>query len=532
MNFVCRQVSFTYETASEAVFVELDLLIDTGWRCALVGRNGRGKTTLLRLLHGDLVPDKGDIERPLTTRLFPGPTPDPSLPAFAAAKDQVGPFRAWEHELESLAATQTDAALTAYGALLERYEKAGGYRIEARLEREFDGLGVAPELRSRPFGSLSGGQQTRVLLAALFAGGEAFHLIDEPTNHLDREGRAQVASYLAGKQGFLLVSHDRAFVDAAVDHVVALNADSVEVLNGNYTTWHENKQQRIARQAHDNAQLRREIASLEGTAAQRRAGAHAREADKGAHVDNGFIGARAARQMKRALAAERRAKQAAEARRATLHDVERAYPLAIETQAHAREVLTLTNLALARSGASPLFQPISLQLKPGERIAVLGPNGSGKTTLFDYLAGETEDLSVSGDDRLPGHLVVSRARQSPRLHSGALRERLSGMGLEEGRFRQLMAALGVRGEVLELPIEQLSRGQQKKIELALSLSQPADLLIWDEPLNYIDVEAREAIETAILAGQPTMLICEHDATFIDRVATGTVTLLPTQPATT
>lgn len=523
MNYLARQVSFTYESAHEPVFVDLELLIDTGWRSGLVGRNGRGKTTLLRLLHGELHPDKGVIERPVASRLFPGPSPDPAVSAFTIAKDQAGPYRAWERELERLASEHSEDALEAYGTLLERFEKARGYEIDARLERELEDLHLAAEIWARPFSTLSGGEQTRVLLAALFAGGEAFCLIDEPTNHLDRDGRALVAEYLAGKDGFLLVSHDRAFVDAAVDHIVALNADSVEVRKGDYTGWHEEKLQRLVGQAHENEKLKREIAVFEGTAAQRRAGAHAREADKGAHVDNGFIGSRAARQMKRALAAERRAREAADARRATMHDVERHYPLTVTTEAHAKAVLTITNLSLSRDGGSPLFEPISLHLEPGERVAVLGANGSGKTTLFDFLSG-SQAITAVGDHRLPAHLKIARARQQPAWSEGRLGEHLDEAGLDEGRFRQLMAALGVRGEVLDLPIERLSMGQRKKLELARSIASPSDLLIWDEPLNYIDVEAREAIEAAILEGQPTMLICEHDATFIDRIATSRVVL--------
>ena len=525
-TIVCRGLSFGYDGSEQSVFTNLDLVIDTGWRSALVGRNGRGKTTLFRLIHGELAPDRGSIERAVDTRRFPSMPSDPAVSAFEAAKDAAGPFRRWEAEMSRLLDAGDDApSVERFGALQARFQDAGGYAIDSELSRELIALDIGPAVWARPFRDLSGGERTRCLLAGLFARDEGFALIDEPTNHLDRAGRAHLAAYLNAKPGFLMVSHDRAFLDACVDHVIALNRDTVETQRASFSMWRAHFHQRLAAQESRNAELRKDIARLEETACHRRAGAMKRESDKTAHVDKGFISARAARQMKRALVMERRVEKAIDARRATLEDVEKSYELKIDnigTQ-HSRALVTATNLVVHRGHA--LFEPVSFHVARGDRLAIVGPNGSGKSSLADLIAGAS--LAYEGTFARPAFVASARACQRPRWVSGSLRERLVGEGIDETRYRRIMAALGVPGPALERPIETMSYGRQKKVDLARSLLKPADFLIWDEPLNFIDIGARERIEDAVLRDAPTLVFVEHDAAFVDRVATRRVELVPT-----
>ena len=490
-TIVCRGLSFGYDGSEKSVFTDLDLVIDTGRRSALVGRNGQGKTTLLRLLHGELTPHRGSVDRAVATRRFPCMPSSPADSAFEAAKDAAGPFRRWEAEMNRLLDIGDDDSLERYGA---------------------------------PFPDLSGGERTRCLLAGLFARDEGFVLIDEPTNHLDRPGRALLAAYLDSKPGFLLVSHDRAFLDACIDQVIALNRDTVETQRTRFSVWREHHRQRLDAQESRNAELRKEIARLGASGRDRRAWAMRRESDKTAHADKGAIGARAARQMKRALVTERRAARSVEARRATLVDIEKAHHLRIECPGagHSRTLVTATDLVLHRDG--PLFEPVSFRVAPGDRLAIVGPNGSGKTSLADLVAGTPFDFE--GSLFRPAFVTVAHARQQPRWTRGSLRKRLAADGLDETRFRSNMASLGVSESVLERPIESMSFGQQKKLELARSLARPTDLLVWDEPLNFLDVDARELIEEAVLRDAPTLVFVEHDAAFIDRVSTSRVELVP------
>ncbi len=533
-NLICRRVSFGYDGSDTNVFTDLDLLIDTSWRAALVGANGRGKTTLLRLLAGELLPDRGELELPLPTIRLRDASQFGGATAFEAAKDQAGPYRRWEAQIEALLAAGDAAALARYGEIESRYRERAGYELDARLGAELAGLEVPERLWSRPLDSLSGGEQSRCLLAGLFAVDSAYRLIDEPTNHLDRQGRERLADYLSARSGFLLVSHDRAFLDRSADHVLALNADTVESHRMPFSAWRAAYLDRLRAQERQNTRLKKDIARLESAARERRAGADAREDEKTAGrrqtlptdrgKDSGFIGARAARQMKRAIAVERRAAQAASDRRASLLDVERQYKVRVPEPPSAAPQRTplLRAQALTLCRPQPLFAPISFELRAGDRLAILGANGSGKSSLLDLFRGEP--LTFHGEWWRASGIEIASVAQLPRWRSGLLRERLALEGLEEGRFRQLMAALGVRGAVLDRPLEQLSQGQLKKIELARALSQPAHLLLWDEPLNYIDIDARENLEAALLTAPVAILFVEHDARFVERVATGSLHL--------
>ena len=197
-------VSFTYDGSYDPVFEHLNLQLDTNWKLGLIGRNGRGKTTMLRLLMGQLEPS-GRISCPVPCAYFPYPVRDPSRDALSIVEEVTQDFQLWQ------------------------------------LERELGRLAVDPSVLDRPFDTLSNGERTKLLLAALFLNEEQYLLIDEPTNHLDLPARHLVGDYLRGKKGFLLVSHDRAFLDRSIDHVLSLGRSSVELQNGNYSSWQLNR---------------------------------------------------------------------------------------------------------------------------------------------------------------------------------------------------------------------------------------------------------------------------------------------------
>ena len=514
-----RGLAFAYP-GGPLLFEDLNLTLDTAWRLALVGANGRGKTTLLRLLAGELEATGGSLTLSVAPRLFPRPVRG-DVTAFDAAIDAAGEFRRLEQDMAACAEAGTETALERYGTLQLQYQEAGGYDVGARVSTELTALDVPERLWRKPLDELSGGERTRCLLAGAFCRKDGWPLIDEPTNHLDAQGRALVAAYLSRQRGFVLVSHDRAFLDACADHVLALNADSVALRRTRFSVWRQEHLVRLDAAAARNRSLRREIDAFEANARMRRAGAGKREAEKAAHTDKGFIGARAARQMKRALAAEARAQRAAEERRATLMDVEKRYEVRFpESSASQARVLLASNFVVRRD--EPLFEPVSFELHPGERLVIAGGNGAGKSSLLAVAAGAS--LATEGTLARAPQLRISQVRQEPLWQQGLLRDRLRGARLDQTHFRQIMAALGVRGEVLDTPIERLSPGQRKKIELARSLATPAQLYVWDEPLNFVDMETREALETAILRDQPTMLLVEHDQAFVGRVATGVLSL--------
>ena len=216
-------LTFSYEGSCHNVFEHLDLTLDTDWRCGLCGRNGRGKSTLLKLIAGEL--PSGAVTKSVPCRYFPG-----SPPGEWTASMLAPPEDSW------------------------------------RLARELSLLGLSEEMLWRPLATLSPGERTKVQLAALFLEEDAFPLIDEPTNHLDGRGREQVAAYLRGKRGFLLVSHDRAFLDGCVDHIVSLGRSEIEVSKGTFSQWYERFEARNEAELAQNRRLRGEIDRLSAAA--------------------------------------------------------------------------------------------------------------------------------------------------------------------------------------------------------------------------------------------------------------------------
>lgn len=222
-------LTFGYEGSFDTIFEHVNLQLDTDWRLGLIGRNGRGKTTLLRLLMGELE-YRRTISAPVEFAYFPYAVKDGSLTVETVVRSICPQVQLWE------------------------------------LQRELSLLEVDGGVLERPFCTLSGGQRTKVLLAALFQGENRFLLIDEPTNHLDLEGRRAVSRYLRGKKGYILVSHDRAFLDGCVDHVLSINKANLEVQKGNFSSWCENKQRRDEFELAQNEKLKKEVKRLEQTA--------------------------------------------------------------------------------------------------------------------------------------------------------------------------------------------------------------------------------------------------------------------------
>lgn len=535
-SITLRHLDFSYDSPYAEVFKDLSLLVDSGWRTGLVGRNGQGKSTLLRLIAGQLSPLAGELDVPIRTRYFPL-TVDVRLATRDAVKDAIAPFRAWEAEMSTLLAAGDDESVARFGELHEQFTARGGYAVEAAIEAEFSEMQLAPELLDRPLATLSGGEQTRALIVSLFVDGGAFPLIDEPTNHLDLEGRQLLLEYLARKPGFLLVSHDRHFLDGAVDHIVSMNKSDIRVNRGNFSQWRRHMDEELLHEQRTRENIEREVKQLARAARARRRGADAREKEKRANnphkggaamKDTGFIGHRAAKQMKKAITIERRIDDQLKEKRGLLKNKEKERALKIETRGGRRaRLLTVQNVSLGYGGTR-LVKNVSFPVSPGDRIAVLGPNGCGKTTLLNAICGEADCLE--GFIHKPGHVRISRAYQQPRWGAGSLRERIESADIDETRFRQLMGVFGIPGDVFERDLATFSQGQLKKVDLCRSMMHEADLLLWDEPLNYVDLYSRTQIEAALLDYRPTLVFIEHDRAFVDNVATEIVSLRPNRPA--
>lgn len=485
-----ENLTFAYPGSYDNVFENVNFQFDTGWKLGFLGRNGRGKTTFLRLLLGE----------------YPCGSQISGAPPCA-----YFPYEPGE------ASRMTMEVLREAAPLAEEWE----------LLRETGLLGVEAEALYRPFSTLSNGERTKALLAALFCGEERYLLIDEPTNHLDQRGRRAAAEYLRRKRGFLLVSHDRAFLDGCVDHVMALNKTGVEVQSGNFSSWWENKRRRDAFEQARNDHLQKEVGRLRQAAAQTSRWSDQVEATKkgtrtaGLRPDRGYIGHKSAKMMQRAKSIEDRRQRALEEKEGLLQDLERAEALKLRPLEARGRLLEARDLSLFY-GDRQVCGPLSFRLEPGQRIALDGGNGSGKSTLLKFLLGE-EIASAGTLVRLSG-LTVSYVPQDTSHLRGRLRDYIQRSGAEEPLLLAILRKLDFPREQFEKNMEEWSAGQRKKILLARSLCESAHLYIWDEPLNYIDVWSRMQIEELLLEFRPTMLFVEHDETFRQRIATETIAI--------
>ena len=517
-----ENLSFHYEEPYNPIFEHLSLGIDTAWKTGLVGRNGRGKTTLLNLLCGRLQPTGGQLSMPVESFYFPYTPPVEDRPTLEVIRASVAPFDVWERRMQVLLEAGDETSLARYGEVSARFEQLGGYQIDENIAREAALLGLDEDLLRRPFSSLSGGERTRALVAPLFLRRDCFALIDEPTNHLDMEGRQALGEYLARQSGFLLVSHDRFFLDLCTDHILSLNRADIRVNQGSFSAWKAQMEREEETERRTQEKLKREIRALEQAARQRRLWSDHKEKSKIGAYDKGRVGHLAAKMMKKALTTERRIRDKLDRKKGLLANREKERILKLDDEEGGPEILLAMDGARVRLGERSLLDGLSLRVRRGDRLAVVGPNGSGKTTLLRALCGELP--LAAGSLAVPAHIRLCRAHQIPLWQRGLLRNLLTEAGIEETRFRTLMASFGVEGEIFDRPLESFSEGQRKKVDLCRSFLAPAHLLLWDEPLNYLDLTSREQIEKVVLEYEPTLLFIEHDRYFTERVATDVIHL--------
>ena len=480
-------LSFTHEGSYIPVFEHVSLQLDSNWKVGFTGRNGRGKTTFLKLLAGEYV-YTGSISASIQFSYFPFTIIEP------------------------------------YTLVLELLEELAPAAEQWQIRKELSLLDLDENIYYRPFATLSPGEQTKVQLAALFLKETHFLLIDEPTNHLDQKGRQIVSNYLNSKKGFILVSHDRVFLDGCIDHVLNINKTNIELQEGNFSSWYENKQRQEQYEYTQNERLRKEIGRLKETAREKAAWSDKVERSKiGNHVyDRGYVGHKAEKMMKRSKALAQRQQKAIQEKSALLKNMERADNLKLTTlPPPSNRLVTLRDVQILYND-KPANQPITFDILAGERVALQGVNGCGKSSILKLIYGEP--LSFTGTMKRNHHLKISYISQTSEHLRGTLQEHAYQQQIDLSQFMTILSKLDFSRVQMEQPMEYYSMGQKKKVLLASSLCQQSHLYIWDEPLNYIDIYSRVQLEEVILQFQPTMLFVEHDRQFTENIATKIVHL--------
>lgn len=516
-----QNLTFHYDGSYDNVFKNASFQIDTNWKIGFVGRNGKGKTTLLKLLLGEYE-YQGSIQASVDFDYFPFSVPNSAETTQSVVRNLVAPFDLWEQQMEQLTALGTEQSLDEYGDILEQFMMNDGYTINEQIQAETFKLGISPDTLERPWNTLSGGEQVKLMLVVLFLKKNRFLLIDEPTNHLDLEGRQTVADYLAQKKGFILVSHDRYFLDQIIDHVLSINKMDIQVVRGNYSTWMENKLRQENDQRLQSIQLKKDITRLETSMERTMGWSFAVEKSKPGAPDKGFIGAQSARMMKRAKVIEARRQKQINEKASLLQNEEQVFPLKLHILPCPRKkIITAQKLAMGYDNKL-LFKDLDFTVEEGERIAVCGKNGCGKSILFKLILGE--EKSSNGFLSVISGLKISYIPQNTSFLNGTLTEYAEQLQLDESLFKTILQKLDFSRTQFEKDMSDFSQGQKKKVLMAQSLSQQSHLFLWDEPLNYIDVLSRTQIENLILEYQPTLLFIEHDRFFQDKIATRKILL--------
>ncbi|TYP79108.1 Lsa family ABC-F type ribosomal protection protein [Paenibacillus methanolicus] len=484
-------LSFAHEGSYDPIFENVSFQIDTDWKLGFTGRNGRGKTTFMNLLLGKYEYD-GTISANVGFEYFPFPVADKKQNTIDAVAEIYPDYEHWE------------------------------------LLRELSLLKVDEDVLYRPFESLSNGEQTKVLLAALFLKENRFLLIDEPTNHLDMDARRIVSDYLKSKRGYILVSHDRAFLDNCVDHILSINRTNIDIQRGNFSDWWANKERQDNYELAENDKLKKDIKRLSEAA--KRTSGWSDEVEKtkngtrnsGSKVDKGYIGHKAAKMMKRSKSIEQRQHTAIDEKSKLLKNIEQADSLKIaQLNYHKQQLVELDRVSIDYGGRT-VCRDISFTIEKGDRIALSGKNGSGKSSLIKLICGEP--ISHAGTFRVGSQLKISYVSQDTSHLQGDLKDFARQHGIDESLFKSILRKLDFARVQFEKDIASFSGGQKKKVLLAKSLCEPAHLHIWDEPLNFIDVISRMQIEELLLEHEPTILFVEHDREFCDNIATKIVRL--------
>jgi len=487
------------------VLDEVTFTIGASEKVALVGPNGSGKTTILRMIVGQEDPDGGSAD------LLPGTTigfmpQDTELSGGGNLVDEVSnattEIKHLERELRRLesamsAHLEIESLLAEYGEVQHEFERLGGYAFDAEVKSTLSGLGLGPAHWDKPVGVLSGGQKTRAALAKLLLQKPDVLLLDEPTNHLDIEACEWLEEFLQGFPGaVLVVSHDRYFLDRVVTKVVDLHEGLTRSYHGNYTAYARQKEELLRQQVESYERQQAEIARLEDFIARYHAGQRHREAkSRGKRLDK----------------MERIRKPRTEA--SSIH-------VRLETGSSSGHIV----LDLREVGKSfdekPLFSGLNLLVESGDRIGLVGPNGAGKTTLLRMIMGEEAPsmgtLSV-GYGVEAGYFAQDLAGLDP--ENTVIEELLESADLTPGEARNILARFMFKGDDVFKPVSKLSGGERNRLVLAkLMLSKP-NLLLLDEPTNHLDIDSRQALDRALEEFGGTIVLTSHDRYLLNSVAT-------------
>ena len=494
--------------ADDNILDGLTFDVQAGERVGIMGRNGAGKTTLFRILTGEIGYDSGEVifapgkKVGLISQIPKYPAGYTVEQVLRTAFAGLEKLKRQLSELEAqMGAHPSREVLTQYDALMDRFTTGGGYETEVELQKVVNGLNIPPEMRQREFTMLSGGEKTRVNLARLLLEKTDILLLDEPTNHLDMKSVEWLEEYILRFKGTVLtISHDRYFLDRIVQRIVELRGGKAEFYTGNYSAYVVEKQARFDLQLKQYEQEQAKLKQLGYTV----------ERMKGWGINNRSL-------YRRAMSIQHRMERIEKTERPV---TEKQLKLRFEEKDFfGDEVFTIRDLGKSFDDKT-LFDHVELEVKGGERIALLGDNGTGKSTFLKILLGET----LADHGKIKFGPTVKTAYLPQIIHFDHPERTLYDTMLYEKNCtpqvaRDRLGAFLFQGEDVFKTVANLSGGEQSRLRLCMLMDEKINLLILDEPTNHLDIASREWIEAAVEDYEGTLLFVSHDRYFVDRFAT-------------
>jgi len=509
------------------VISDVSFILNDHQHVGLIGPNGVGKSTLLRCLigaerldAGTIVKSPPDLSIGYLTQSF-GDLGERSLGEVVAAAraDVLQAERDLQAAAEALAtASDVDAALVRYDAVLARFEALGGYEHERRAAAVLQGLGLGGVDPATPVAVLSGGQKTRLGLAALLISEPDLLLLDEPTNHLDVEALAWLEDFVRGyPHAVLIVSHDREFLDRTVTRILYVDPDTrtVQSYPGNYSDFATARAHERELQAATWHEQQTYIQQVESDI--RRVQGQAQSIQRGPKRGRDFYGRVSAKVARVAKARTRKLERYLDADERVEKPREH-WGLKLDfgpPPPSGRAVLRLENVSFSYAGRAPLFSAVTLDVRYSERLAVVGPNGAGKTTLLRLIAGhmppQTGTVRLGVNVRLG---VMAQEQETLHRQWTVLQTVLQERAMSETEARNFLHYFLFGGDSVFRTIGTCSLGERSRLQLALLVLRGCNVLLLDEPLNHLDIEGREHFEAALDAFEGTVLAVSHDRAFL------------------
>ncbi|HEC0602024.1 TPA: ABC-F family ATP-binding cassette domain-containing protein [Listeria monocytogenes] len=511
MNKVVK--SFTGDIILEKVSLQLE----EGERVGLIGRNGEGKSTILKILKGTEGVDSGIVTSKKGAKiglLEQLSTVDPNIIVEQYLRTSFGELEDLEKELRALegemATNASEKLMNRYGDKMALFGELGGYEMDANLNKVVNGLDIG-KLLSQSWGDLSGGEKTKTALAHLLLQKTDLLLLDEPTNHLDLMAVEWLTVFLQHYSGtVLVVSHDRYFLDEVVEKMVELENRELIVYHTNFSGYLKEREERLLREFQDYKDQQKKIKKMQQAIKRLRQWAMQANPPNDAMF-------RRAKNMERALERMEKVKRPV----LTQKQMQLQFD---EAGRSGQEVVVMENLSKSFSEKT-IIQEVSLQIRQGERVAIIGENGAGKSTLLKIMEGKV--VPDDGVIKVGASVkIASLSQQMEELNEemtvlDAFRDKVV---VTEGEARQMLAGFMFYGEMVFRKVRNISGGERMRLRLAQFINMPVNTLILDEPTNHLDIASREVLEEAIRAFSGTIITVSHDRYFIDQLCSKVIWL--------